>query len=584
MLKDQAAALYLTDLACEVLCRYPGPMPWDELLHNVSLYAPVSGPVLEEVLGADERFEAEGSRWSLTVCAEAADRSLVGALQALLECRGKPLARPLIISQLCLSRPGDPLQMDALLARLLTSTRELDEFDHCLYLPVWLPRFGAAKDAGLLFLNDLTADRHFLSLRPKLLAAGHKQRQVLDTAESVLQAAKMLHNRPLGLILRAHHADRFDPKETLAQMACDDRFLCLNGPRWALASQEPLWHRALARAGETEATPERPVDLAQVLQTPPAQRIRLRVEAQHALRMLAERARTTVDAGQATRGVLGVRPRQRNFASAVHAVDAALRANPALVWQRPGRFLPELGVPAWMRTVPPSLLPEQTPLIAEHAAAALVPLEELPEDLLARVTDPSYEDVGDAAIAETEGPIEQTRLIIPWHHHRCGTMKLRRHDQRLFDLHTELTGLTFILPDGQRQPVWANDETGLLYGLLAWYDEALPPTGALLTIRRQADQGDEFAVEYAGETDAAAEMSEERLDQLLHLRERVHRRPATLAEVVTAVLQPFRKGLAFDPLWFQVNIARRTTRHQLASVLVLAAEQFAPSAGKWRMV
>jgi hypothetical protein len=573
MLKDRTAARYLADLACETLFQHPGPMPWVELAHNVGVRLPVAPDVLGEELEADERFTAEGGRWDLVPRVEAAGRPLVGALQALLECLGKPLPRTLLISELCLSRPGDPLQTDELLRRLLTTTRDFGEVGDCLYPSTWLPRLGPADDQALLFLNDLSEDAEFRKLRPKLLTAAHKQRQVLDTAAKVLKTAGMLGNRALGLILRAHHGDRFDPAETLGKMLCDERFICLSGPVWALRVQEAAWRRAVLKAGEAESARESVVDIAQILDTPPTQRMKLDAATQQALRAVAATARTAVSADELVRGVLELRPRQRNFAPAVHAVDHVLRHTPTLVPVRRGRYLPQEGIPAWVRSLPAALAPQPTP-------GGDVPLEELPADLAALVTDPFREDVGDAAVILGEEETE-ARVVIPWHHHRCGTMKLRRCDHRLLDLHAPIATLTLLLPDGRSLPVWANSTTQLLYGLLSWYAEALPATGAVLTLRQEPGASDEFAIAYDGEADSAAHVSEERLEQLLHLAARFERRPSSLAEILAAVLQPLPKGLAFDPLWYQLNIVRRTTRLQLASALVRGTEQFAQTSGRW---
>ena len=573
MLKDPAAAHYLADVACEVLFRYPGPMPWADLVHNVGVQVPVGSEALAEVLESDGRCEVRAGRWDLSGRVGAAGRPVVGALQALLECLGQPVPRALLISELCLSRPGDPLQNDELLRRLLTTSRDFGELGDCLYLTAWLPRFGPGDDDALLFLNDLSADTTFLALRPKLLTAAHKQRQVLGTAESVLKTAKVLGNRALGLILRAHHGDRFDPVATFAEMLCDERFVCLSGPQWALRSQEAAWLKALAKTGESVV--ERPVDVAQLLQTPPPQRMRLDAATQQAVREVAASARTAVSADEVVRGVLELRPRQRNFVPALHAVDAALRASPGLLPLSPGCYLPQEGIPAWVRTVPASLGPAP--------GGELVPLEELPADLAAQVADPSREDIGDTAVTAAEEALAETRVVIPWRHYRSGTMMLRQCDRQLFALAAPFTVLTFVLPDGQRLPVWANAEAQLLYGLLNWYAEALPPTGAVLTIRRANEGGGEFVVAYAGETDSAAHVPADRLAQLLHLAERLQRRPTALPEVIALVLHPFSKGLAFDALWYQVNIVRRTTRHQLASALVRGEGQFAPTGGKWRV-
>ena len=579
---DQAAVHYLADVACEVLFHHPGPMRWSDLLHRVATLVPVADATLAAALEADPRFTRPVGRWDLAPRAVVESRPLGGALAGLLECYGKPMPRSLLIAELCLTRPGAPPQMDQLLQRLLASGRDLATVDDCIYLTAWLPRLDTTDPDALLFVNELTHDAAFLAVHRKLLADRLRQRSIADTAEAVLKAAHVpLHNRALGLVLHAHHGDRFDPAATFADLYADERFLCLSGPTWALSSQERNWLKDLAPKSAPAEPPERPVDVAALLQATPPQRLKLDAETHVGLQEFAAALRTPVDVAEAVTEVLDLRPRQRNFPGAVHAVDAALAADLSLARLRPGMYLRRAGVPPWATEVPESLRPATSPLTPAYRAEALVPISELPPDLARHVLDPAYEDIGETDVVLGEEPLQETQLTIPWPHHRCGTMMLRRQDRRLLDLPATLTMLSLQTTDGQRLPVWANPQTALLYGLLTWYDETLPLSGAVVTLRR-TDEPALFALEFDDQVDSAARIGEDRMAHLLHLRERLERRPTSLAEVVEAVLHGQAKGLSFDQLWFQLNLVRRTSRHQLASALVLSDSLHQTDSGRWQ--
>lgn len=582
MLRDQAAAHYLADLACQTVFHHPGPMRAGDLWRVVAATVPVSPDTLTEALEADARFVRVGGRWDLGPRAEVDGRPLGGALATLLQCYGVPMPRALLVGELGLTRPGAPPQMNELLDRLLATGRDLVVFDDCIGLTDWFPRLGSTDPQGQLFLNELTEDKAFLALRPKLTAASLRQRHLVDTAEAVLKAAKMpLHNRALGLVLHAHHGDRFNAAEVFAAMYYDERFYCLSGPAWTLRSYERTWQKALEPKGAAAETEEPATDAAALLQAAPPARMKLEAANLAGLQEFSAALRTPVEAAEGVAEVLGLRPRQRNFAAALHAVDAAFASDPSLARIRPGVYLRREGVPPWVATIPEPLQPARSALSPGYGPEALVPLADLPPDLAAAVVQPHYEDVGETEVVLREEPVQETHLTVPWHHRRCGTMMLRRCDRRLFELPATVTMLTFETPEGAPLPVWANSQTGLIYGLLAWYDENLPPSGATVTLARGATH-ERFVLHCAAEPDAAARVSEERFAQLLHLRERLQRRPLALSETVAAVLQGQARGLAFDPLWFQLNLVRRTTRHQLASALVLSEALQQADGGRWR--
>ena len=586
MVKDQAVRRYLADALCEALFAQSGPTRLWSLLQALP-ESLVCGPQLAvETLEGDARFVQCVTRWDLAHRATVSSRPFGGALEAILQSFGRPMTRASLVSELCLSRPGDPLQFAELLDHLLHSGRDVASFDGRVYLTKWLANTSVAGEQSQLFINGLSNDSVFLALRPKLMVAGLKQRHLLDTAEAMLQAAKApVSNRGLGLLLHHHHKDRFSAPETLAAMCCDDRFLALSGPEWTLAAQEKAALKAIAKEGGSadEIAPPA-IDLAALLLAPPAQKLKLDEAIQKRAHELVGCARTPVDLEELLTDLMALEPRKRNFIPAAHALHATLNTDLFLLHAGPGRYLSRQTLPPWVRTVPPALVPEAVPLAPrEKSRDLLLPLAELAPGLAEHVVDPYYEDEGETGVTARDDVVTETSVPILLHHHRCGTMKLRRQDRRLYDQPGPISLVTFVTPQSRCLPIWLNQDTQLLYGFLTWYAEALPPCGALLTVQRDAADRDVYYLLYEGETDPGTYIGQERLAQLETLRDRLHRKRPFLVEVVTALLHGNTKGLSFDHLWSQVNVIRRTTRLLLASTLT-AYEQFVEMSGKWRVV
>ncbi|MEN6302118.1 MAG: hypothetical protein ABFD96_05295 [Armatimonadia bacterium] len=577
MVKDRAAAHYLADALADALFSQPGPTRLSTLLTALPEGRPAGAVLAQEVMASDSRFAPCVTRWDLTHRAYMPSRPLGGALEALLDAYGRPMPRALLIAELCLTRTGDPRQNNDLLDRLLLSGRDFGAFDDLIYLTKWLPQTTGRDLDSLLFINGLATDSAFVSLYPKLTMPGLKQRQVLDTAEAVLKLAKIpLPNPGLGLVLLHHHGDKFSAAETLLAMCEDERFLCLSGPQWLLATAEKAMSRELTKAynQEEDFTPPS-VDLEAILHAEAGQRLKLDPAVAAQIRDLATCVRTPLDVEEILTDVIHVRPRQKQFVASAQAVDGLLSSEMTLLRVGSGRYLPRLATPQWVRTVPEALVPQQ-------AGERLLPLDELAPGLAGHVTDPFYEDQGEAEVAVGEESVDATRIPVAYHHFQCGTLKLRLQDLHLFDVPGPVSVVSFITPEGDTLPVWVNTETRLLYGLLVWYQQHLPPAGALLEIERNPELVETYHLASDAATDQATYIGKDRLAQLEAIRTRLSRKRATLAEVLAAVLHGVTKGLAFDQLWAQVNVIRRVTRLQVASVLT-AEERFEQmDGGRWR--
>lgn len=580
---DDLAVHYLADALVEALFRQPGPTRWRVLGEQLPADLKVGYEAAQAAVEADGRLAVVGSRWDLAHRQHDAIRPLGGALQAILQASGRPLPRVQLISELVLRREGDPVEFTQLLERLIQSGREVAEYDGQVYLPGWLLQTQARDDAGRLFLNDLQDQADFLALRPKILKAAHKGRTLTDTAEAVLKAAKRpVPGKGLALLVWEFHGEKFNPLDFLQQMCADDRFVTLSGPCWILASQEKTLLRTLAKEA-APLEPEAEIDLAAILSAPAVARFNLAEETDELVRRLVHEARTPVTVGELVSDLLALRPRQKNFGPAIHALEARLSGDLSLLRLAPGCYLSRQSFPPWVRSVPATLAPEKVALSPSEASLdVILPLEKLPPELAEVVRKPHYEDQGEPEVALGPEAVDETTLPVLYHHTLCGTLKLRLCDRRLFDVPGPLSVIEMETPEGWRWPVWVNTETRLLYGLLPWFSQNLPPCGALLTIRRSAVAG-RYELHYDGETDPGVYVGRERFGQLLGLRERLRRRRAFLTEIATELLASAERGLAFDQLWSQTNLIRRTTRLQLASVLHYHARFAQTEAQRWRL-
>lgn len=581
---DELAHHYLADALCEALFRLPGPSRLGVILATVPEDLRAAPAVAAKLLAADPRFVAIETRWDLAHRVNLADRPLGGALELILQAFGRPMPESMLLAELSLLKGGDPEENRVLLARLTRGSREVGWDGVYYYRLRWLANTLANEDQRLLYLNGLEQDQTFIKAQKKLTAASLKGRTVLDTAAAVLKAyGQPLDNRALGLVLWRLHGDKFDAATILSEMLADERFHLLSGPCWIGDTQSKTLEKATAKARGQAELPAAPLDAAAALQTPPTQKLKLTEPVMRAAQQLAQLSRTPVGLGELLEDVMDVRPKSRNYVPAAHALDDLLAGDLRLMRLQRGQYLSKLAIPEWVRGVPVGLKPETLSLgPGEVNPDILLPVEALDPELAALVQAPLYEDLGEAEVLVGEEADQETQIPIPYHHYRLGTMRLRLLDRRLLDVPGPVTVVTFLSPDGTAVPVWVNTETRLLYGLLRWYEEWLYPAGSLLTIRRGAEP-EVYELVYTDETDPGTHLSYERLAELLDLRERLRRRRAFLLDIVTELLREAPKGLSFDQLCTQVNIVRRTTRLQVASILSHYEQFSLGSGGRWAL-
>jgi hypothetical protein len=184
------------------------------------------------------------------------------------------------------------------------------------------------------------------------------------------------------------------------------------------------------------------------------------------------------------------------------------------------------------------------------------------EDALPQLLkDPIIQETGDEEEIEVPPPQEEIQLVIPYHHYVAGTIPVRKWEKSFYPPEPRLQALTFIYEDEEME-LWYNQDLPLIFGLKEWYKNNLPPSGAIIKIRRE-DEGI-YRLIWERETHPLLSIPQRRLNDLLKLREELREQPTI--EVIQTLLE-YHKKAHFFTILSEVNIIRRTPKRRVASIL-----------------
>ncbi len=175
--------------------------------------------------------------------------------------------------------------------------------------------------------------------------------------------------------------------------------------------------------------------------------------------------------------------------------------------------------------------------------------------------DPFVQDTGDEEDIEIAKPNEEIQLVIPYHHYISGTLPVRKWEKAFYPSEPHLQLLTFLTDKGEELELWFNRDLPLIFGLRDWYEKNLPPSGALLKIRKEQEI---YKIIWEGKTHPLLTIPPKRLNDLLKLREELKEQPTV--EIVQTLLE-YHKKAHFFTILSEVNVIRRTPKRRVASIL-----------------
>ncbi len=569
---------YLADLLLDALIYRPGHTPLATLAELLPTELEIGPQFIETVLSDNPRFTAAEGSYNIAYRDNISKRPRGGAVETIVATYGRPMLEPLLANELAHNGKGDLVFFEDIVQDMVARGALLALDDRFVCLRDWLfvPMPDVARERCLYF-NDLADDENLAAVTATCTADKLGSPSLTETAYAVLRAAdRPLSNKALGFLVGAHQGEKYDPAELLRQMVCDDeqRFVALFGPRWMLSDWTKDLLKSVREQAPKDDMPQHEVDIAEALakEITLDKRYELSDEETAQIMALISHSKAPFTIESILAGVVQLTPNQRKYPAGAQAVEQLLKGLQTIKKLHTGCYLRLATLPTWTRIVPDSLLPtEVKPELAADGTLAgediiLQPKGLTPEALEA-AADPYYDDIGETCIepvAEATAP-EHISCPVLYHHYLAGTLRIRAADAAFFANEADLTMINLRCGDRTLLALWLNKETGLIYGLGAWYRVHMPLSGGLLTISASDTPG-EYVLRSADETDAQTYIGKQSLQEIIDWRERLGHKPISTKRLLQVLLAS-NKGLPFNQLWAQLNILRRTTRIQLASLL-----------------
>ncbi len=567
---ETAAVHLLSDTVADFLLHRGHAAKIGEIATQVGKRIGASAKLIRQTLSTDPQFVGEERRWNLSLRTYF-HRPVEGALQMALRLYGKPMTIAELCNEMAVLNARAPEYFQLMLPQFMAERPgtyfQLE--DGRWGLLGWLLVTHATDDEELRLRNFFTDMDELSPLLDQLAAL--KLTATMNDADIALAALDAV-DHPLSTKLLAYAAWRlrgaeFDSMGFFLSLLNDERLQLLAGGEWLPAAKLADATASLARlsvladvALEEEETWEGPYvpaaeDLGEIFDF---------VVEHDRPQKLSDLIEGVLEYGKAS-------PR---YPSLYEGLMGALQGDPR--FQLVGRqtwTLPAL-IPQEVLQVPESLLPEalDASIYPDPETDAELEDEGLEDNLPLWVHDPRYEDFGGEHEVELSpemmsgNSVEETRIPLLYNHQRMGTLKLRQADMAFFPTDTPLACVTVHADKVGSFQMWINNDELLIHGLADWYGAAEVPVGAVLTFRR-GEEADDYLLTWDGEVDELIAIPEERIAELLNIREEAEANTWSVYEIVRAVLTGQPEGAHFLTVWAEVNVIRRTPKRVVASDL-----------------
>ncbi|MCC6729351.1 MAG: hypothetical protein IT208_08425 [Chthonomonadales bacterium] len=559
---EALALQFASDLVHRAMLRAGAPVKASEAARLVG--RPEMDLRLARVVLASQpgRFSSTDRKWTVWTRDGDATHTLQRNLDEVLESAGIPLA-PAVIARALSAIYARPAEVyEPILERMLR--------DRDLYFATKAGEYGPGRwllettnptEEDVLFDNYLTAQQvaPFLEGAEGLSAADlDAQIAFLDRVDAAVPS------KALQFLLWRSDGDDFDPATWLARLFADGRATLLSTGEWigpAVAARLLAHFPALAQREIEETAEAAPTEAVEPL-----------VINDDELNQLVEFVlanETTSRADRMLESIFEVTPGEPTYEQDRATIVEALRTESRVLWMGADRFLPPGAIPDYVFSVPEVLRYTETAYLDAEGNEVDILLDEdgLSGGLPTEVHDPLAMDVldEDPPAGATANPPVTVRCVLKFHHKGIGTLPLCQLPPGFFPTDSRVLQADVVLPNGHTLEVWVNNDTRLVYGLLDWYLTLPVDSGAVFYLERQAP--DRYVLTYGEETEAALFVSRNRVNELLEIGQRAEAEELPTFEVLREIMEHYRKGLEYITALTEVNIARRSTRTMVASLL-----------------
>ena len=521
------------------------------------------------------RFTSTDRKWTVWTRFISPDRALDRNLEEVIESAGQPVPIDALSRELAAIYDRPTEMYEQMLPRVLNNR---DQYFHAggdrYGLASWLLLTDAGSEEDVLFDNYLSAG----DLAPYEKSAGKLRPNDIDSVVAFLDTSKEpVPSKVLQFVAWRSDPIRFDAAVFFASLLRDGRAAFLSGGKWVGPKAIEGIAKSFAAIAEREVDEygdNKPVDTNQPLVIADDERDQL---VQSVLK-----SETVSRGGRMLEDVFEVTPGEQTYEGDLKTLIDTLRAGERVLWLGSDRFLPKGSIPEYVYTVPEILNIPVTP----YPDAEGNELDLLREDdgfdggLQREVLSVQAQEVMDEEPAYTPepNPPATARCVLKFHHKEIGTMALCQVAPGFFPVEAPIIQVEVTFPTGQKTEAWVNNETRLLYGLLDWYHMIPVDSGAVFYIERQAP--DRFVLTYGEETEPSMFISRNRVNELIDLGQRADTEELPTFDILREIMEHYRKGIEYVTLLTEVNVARRTTRRMVASLLS-AYHCFFQRGGAW---
>lgn len=576
------ASLFLEDFVVTQLLRKGKGLKSAELASAAEDFH-LSHSALYEALKDNALVIYEDREWTLRIrlskqgqSKEERDRQpMEASVSEILAALGKPLPTPVIAREVSIMRDVWRPNLPELVQGAVRAARRVTEVAPDVFLhgqyTIHLEQAISSEEEAQHIAEEYQLE-HFPKFKQLSAITFADPSAIEQNALQLLRAAQTpVPRRVVIFLLWKQHPAPFDYAKVLSVLADRKTFHSLTGGFITAADQLPAWRSSfISWARSLTGAALASIDVAAILRQYKPQNgdaddaCEIDIED---IKSFARVARDAVDLPTLLTEALELEADDPQFIPTLVAVNSQLRGDKDFITAGVGRFLLRELVPPDATTVPEELRPVQLS-VTDPVTNEPVDFEMSDDGLEGNATDfvhdPQWGDVSEEIevkfVPSKQTAHEEVRYIVLPHHHRAGTLKLRRSDEEFFGISGPLTRLNVQTPEGDME-AWASRESSLISGLGDWFKPQTPVSGGVILFHKQNGT---LQAEI-GENDPMTLITDDRAEQLERLRTAANY--MSLYEVLQNIMKENHNGMELPGLWAEVNQVRRTSKRLLVSVL-----------------
>ncbi len=561
-----AALVYLSDRAYDALVGREEPAKTGEILREVGM-EDMTLRMIRHALVSSSRFVPIDRRWSLGSRYEDKQQTFERIVEDVLAGCGRTMPLALLAQELSLTHDRTAEYYEEMLPKILGRHEKFFGINGERFgLSSWLVSSESEEADDVLFENFM--DESMVKPFHKIAKDFVWDADDLDGSADkfVTAVGSPVPTKVLAFFAWESIREEYDPIEFYEIIQDSDRVEIMSSQSVISAAQKQDLLKTLQEfsseleelpmEADEEAAEVRPVTISETDRDEIVELVFGRDDA--------------VAADDIIESVLEMTPSERGYDEALASLKAALEGEERIIDVGFNRWKPAGTIPDFVHEVSAGLLiPETLPFETPEGDMYDQELEDdgLEGGLRQEITNPLVEDVFDEDPTDTHyQPFDVSqRAVLKYHHKEAGTLPLIQFHPNFFGSEPKVIEIT-LMDEGIRRKVWVNNVTRLVYGMKDWFSADMPVSGATFELYK-TDRPGEFRFVYDNRTDANVFVPTTRLLELLDIKNEAESGEMPVFDIITRILEHYRKGIGFVPLFTEVNLVRRVTRRLVASIL-----------------